>query len=118
LFLKTINPGEGCWVNSQGQANEVVEGQEATDAKIQLNQGWNLVGFKANQSYAIETLLGTKGQKVNSIWKWENSTWSVYLPTMSDKGQGYAQAKGFGFLQTIQAGEGFWVNAKEGFVME
>jgi hypothetical protein len=27
LFLKTINPGEGFWVNSQGQANEVVEGQ-------------------------------------------------------------------------------------------
>jgi pimeloyl-ACP methyl ester carboxylesterase len=76
-----------------------------------LTPGWNLVGLMAtaDQPPVAVTELGS----VTSVWKWATVNgqkgWAVYLPGEVDQG-GYAAAKGFGQLDAINPGEGFWVN--------
>lgn len=101
--LTTIESGEGFWINA-AQAGEVkITGTPASGDLI-LTTGWNLVGSKEEEQIT-PSMLG----KVTSVWKWENSTWSVYLPD-DDGGAAYANLKGFIPLTTISPGEGFWVN--------
>lgn len=59
--------------------------------------------------------------KVTTVWKWVTTgstpgmtypAWAFYTPVLADGGQAYAASKGYEFLSTILAGEGFWVNAK------
>ncbi|HLA33942.1 MAG TPA: hypothetical protein VJ001_03640 [Rhodocyclaceae bacterium] len=85
--------------------------------------GWNLVGNGVEASIAIASAFNDSG-KVLTIWKWLPSgtapgvtypTWAFYTPLESDGGKAYAASKGYQFLTSIEAGEGFWVNAKTAF---
>lgn len=113
-FLSYIEPGEGFWVQSDNDGTFFVQGYESI-TPLSVTSGWNLVGLKTNQSIGIEALIGDKGSKILSVWKWVKNTWHVYLPQQSDKGASYAQAKGFGVISAISPGEGFWIKALEGF---
>lgn len=77
---------------------------------VTLTPGWNLVGLKGTEAVAV----GDLGQVI-SVWKWTTvngvKTWAVYLPNDPDSGASYAASKGFGLIETIDPGEGFWVNA-------
>jgi len=86
-------------------------------------QGWNLLGNGVDAPIVVATTFND-ATKVNTIWKWLPSgttsgiaypTWAFYTPTQADRGQAYAQGKGYDFLTTINAGEGFWVNAATAF---
>lgn len=116
-FLSSVNPGEGFWVNSNSSLNLTVQGSPGTDGLV-VKKEWNLLGPKKNETLNIATLLGSNATKVISIWKWQSGIWAVYLPEQTDKGKAYAEQKGFSLLSEIKPGEGFWVNAKEGFEME
>jgi hypothetical protein len=74
-----------------------------------VNAGWSLLSSAI--AFDVDQTLGAQGTFV-SVWKWENGTWSVYLPGEQTPGA-YASSKGFGVLAAINPGEGFWVNAKE-----
>ena len=88
--------GEGC-VNSNN---------------LMINSGWNLLGlFYEPYDSSVESVLGDIIYKVVSVWKWGGDNWMVYLPSFEDKGIQYAKSKGFGPLQDINSGEGFWVNS-------
>ena len=52
--------------------------------------------------------------KVLTVWKWvaTTSNWAFYTPAQDDGGMAYAAGKGYDFLTTINAGDGFWINAK------
>lgn len=76
-----------------------------------LTPGWNLVGLmETTDQPAIDV---TELGNVISVWKWATvngtKTWAVYLPGEYNQGD-YAASKGFGQLDTIAPGEGFWVN--------
>jgi alpha-tubulin suppressor-like RCC1 family protein len=76
--------------------------------------GWNLLGNPVNQSIAVATQFGD-AVKVNSVWKWDSTAakWRFYTPGMSAAElQRYAASQGCGVLNEIQAGDGYWVNAK------
>jgi hypothetical protein len=45
------------------------------------------------------------------------SKWAFYTPSLADGGAAYATTKGYDFLTTINAGEGYWVNAKVAFAL-
>ncbi|MDP2104768.1 MAG: DUF1566 domain-containing protein, partial [Desulfobulbaceae bacterium] len=105
--LTTINPGEGFWVNSTGDALVGVTGTQIIGS-LSFVKGWNLVGLKGNSSVsAAEISAGQSG--IVSIWKWENDSWSVNLPDEVIP-ETYALSKGFGVLAIIKPSEGFWVN--------
>lgn len=94
-----------------------------TSSSINFISGWNLSG---NSVQAPLSVVGSfdDAAKVASVWKWVTSgttsgifypTWAYYSPTLSDGGQAYARSMGYEFLTSVNAGEGFWLNAKTAF---
>jgi hypothetical protein len=76
--------------------------------------GWNLLGNPVNQSIAVAARFGDAA-KVNSVWKWDNTAakWQFHAPGMTAADlQSYAASQGYTVLSEIQAGDGFWVNAR------
>ena len=87
---------------------------------INASAGWNLVGNSVSSPMPVASAFGD-ASKVASVWKWVTQgnsagvsypTWAFYTPGQRDGGQAYASSRGYEFLSTINAGEGFWVNAK------
>ncbi len=129
-----IHSGEGFWVNSGTGAtldigysvdidtglNQLINlvdddclAEADTDAGLSFSSGWNMVTLKGSAAISPAALVSNYLKVVmESIWKWENGKWSVYLPQIADHGAAYAQGKGFQLLETINPGEGFWVNGK------
>ena len=58
--------------------------------------------------------------KVVTVWKWvaAQAAWAFYTPLANDGGAAYAAIKGYQFANSINGGEGFWVNAKTGFAVQ
>ena len=81
-----------------------------------LNYGWNLLGNSAETPITVATAFNDSNM-VTSVWKWSAASqkWAFYTPAQGDRGQAYALSRGFDFLTTINAGEGFWVNSKAAF---
>ena len=90
----------------------------ATTISVAVAAGWSLLGNSSTAvlTVADPTLLGDSS-KVTSVWKWisNSSKWAFYTPTQTDSGAAYASSKGYETLTTINAGEGFWVNATAAF---
>jgi serine protease len=93
---------------------------------VKLVTGWNLIGNGIEAPMSVSTLFHDATQ-VSTLWKWVNSgntagvsypAWAFYSPQLSDGGQAYAASKGYEFLTTIKAGEGFWVNAGKAFSVQ
>jgi len=76
-------------------------------------QGWSLQGNSLNQALPVATLFGDP-TTVTTVWKWDVARgWLFYTPLMDAATlQTYASGKGYGVLTTINAGDGYWVNAK------
>lgn len=83
---------------------------------LNLAPSWNLVGNSVNAPLTVATTFGNAAN-VSTVWKWipATSKWAFYTPLEADGGAAYAATKGYDFLTTINAGEGFWVNAKAAF---
>ncbi len=81
-----------------------------------LVSGWNLLGNGMGNAITVSTMFGN-ASFVSTVWKWIASigAWAFYTPTLVDGGAVYATSKGYTFLTTINAGEGFWVNANSAF---
>lgn len=107
--LSTINPGEGFWVNSKLAASVPLTGTPEY-GPLSFGSGWSLLGLKSDTAINVTEIVVNQPEII-SIWKWENDTWSVSLPNETTPGD-YANSKGFGQLETISPGEGFWVNNK------
>ncbi len=109
--LTSIDPGDGFWVNCLSPQTVTITGQVAAGGSLSLSQaGWYLLGLKGTASKDIANLLQGAATQVDSVWKWKEGNWAVYLPGEDDFGANYAQSKGFDLIQTINAGEGFWIN--------
>ena len=77
-------------------------------------QGWNLLGNGINLAFPVASLYANSNW-VNSVWKWDaaQNKWQFYTPSMeSQELQAYAAGKGYDVLSQINAGDGYWVNAK------
>jgi hypothetical protein len=81
---------------------------------LRVVPGWNLLGNPVNQSIAVADKFGDASTVV-SVWKWDNTAgrWQFYAPAMEPSAlQSYAASLGYAVLTDINAGDGFWVNAK------
>ena len=82
-----------------------------------LAAGWNLMGNGTDQAFAA--LFGNTAQ-VSTVWKWDavNRRWLFYSPSMTASAlQTYITTYGYGTFEQINAGEGFWVDAKATFTL-
>ncbi len=75
---------------------------------ISLLVGWNLMGTRTQ--IPVGTTFSSSAS-FTSVWKWNNNHWAVRLPDQGGGGAAYAAGKGFTLLDTIEPGEGFWVNS-------
>ncbi|MDP2105846.1 MAG: hypothetical protein Q8J76_07615, partial [Desulfobulbaceae bacterium] len=122
-LLSTVLPGEGFWVNVQSDKPPTtdIRGELAKDPSLALAKGWNLLGLKSGQSLWIEDRSDAEKTAIESLWKWKGKEkkWAVSLPNApdGDGGQAYADSKGFTLLESIDPGEGFWVNANEAITL-
>ncbi|MCF8109197.1 MAG: hypothetical protein K9J81_09415 [Desulfohalobiaceae bacterium] len=109
--LTTLSSRQGFWVNAKEGFQLTVQGTYPEGAFPELTLDWNLIGSGSGQSLPIEQAVQTMQTGILSLWKWEDG-WSIYLPEEDDFGESYALSKGFGLLQEITPGEGFWVNCQ------
>ena len=72
------------------------------DQTINLKTGWNLIGTYVN-NVSVD-----KFQNAKIVWKYVNGKWVAYSsnPTINK----LIKQKGFTTFNTINSGEGFWVN--------
>jgi hypothetical protein len=134
-YWLTLQPGEvrvcaschGINQKSQTNATEPQNKPEALRqvlrawkaAAVNLGTNWNLVGNSVNAPMDVAQVFGNS-TNVASVWKWLAATgkWAFYAPALSDGGALYAAGKGYDFLTTINAGDGFWVDAKQPFTAQ
>ncbi|OFZ99572.1 MAG: hypothetical protein A3H35_03145 [Betaproteobacteria bacterium RIFCSPLOWO2_02_FULL_62_17] len=86
-----------------------------------LESGFNLIGNSLNTTLIVATMFGNLdspvagiSSNVLSVWKWNavDGRWAFYSPLLSTAGNvSYAASKNYELLATINAGEGYWVNA-------
>jgi hypothetical protein len=100
-----------------------VAGVVTVTGSVNLVQGWNLVGNSVEAPITVASNFND-ASKVAALWKWVTTgnaagvsypAWAFYTPTQADGGRAYAASKGYEFLTTIKAGEGFWVDARLAF---
>jgi len=95
----------GMVVSSPPQTFDV-QGATETAGTVSAQAGWNLLSATVT---VPATVFGSLGG-IQSVWKWQNNTWAVYLPGEGTQGA-YAASKNFGQLTSVTPGEGFWVNS-------
>lgn len=79
--------------------------------------GWNLVGNGNSAAMDVATVFGSTAN-VTTVWKWNaaSAKWAFYAPSISGQAlTDYAAGKGYDVLNTIDGGDGFWVNARANF---
>jgi hypothetical protein len=105
--------------NASGSTQTVNLDGAATGGAVTANlvAGWNLVGNGTSGTVNVVSVFSDSA-KFNTVWKWvsgDNAGWAFYTPLQPDGGAAYAASKGYTFLTTVNAGEGFWVNAQQAF---
>ena len=83
---------------------------------LNVKAGWNLLGNGSSAKLNVASVFSDPS-KINAVWKWvaSKSVWAFYTPSQSDGGSAYAAGKGYDFLSSIDAGEGYWLNASSAF---
>jgi outer membrane protein assembly factor BamB len=81
---------------------------------LNLNQGWNLKGLYCNIDNVSDSALNNSS--ISTIWKWDNSHWSVWSPSTSV--QQVLNAYSLNILSNINATDGFWVNALSNLTLQ
>jgi hypothetical protein len=98
--LFNMDAGNAYYIQMNSSGTLVGSGLRA-GSTIQLNSGWNLVGYNSKVGLNIvETLASTEGA-VTQVWAMINGNWKLYdvaNPNMSD-------------LSTMEPGYGYWLVA-------
>lgn len=114
------------WIPFCYQCGGAGGGGTGTGTSLNVLAGWNLLGNSVEAPINVAATM-SDAANVITVWKWlpgspatataaaVPSGWAFYSPALTDGGAAYAASKGYSFLTTINAGEGFWVNAAKPF---
>ncbi|MDP2105863.1 MAG: hypothetical protein Q8J76_07700 [Desulfobulbaceae bacterium] len=82
-------------------------------ADISIATGWSLLGYSGGTTVKIEEEFNdSASNKIISVWKWSDGSWSFWSPSMSAAEiTTYTTGKGFSSLSELNPGEGYWINA-------
>jgi hypothetical protein len=100
--LTRIEASRGYWVYMNEAANVAIDGSVAPRS-INLNVGWNMVGFNSTNTLGIPAALGVVSSKVSAIYAYVAGA-NRYIAYFGE---------GAGELTRFQPGEGYWIYAKE-----
>ncbi len=105
--LSNMEYRSGYWLNMDLDSTLVVSGKILEEA-IELNAGWNLVGFNSSTEKKISDSMHSVEGKYISVWAYSNGNWLVYDPANPD----------FSDLNNMVPGFGYWINVSEACVWE
>jgi len=112
FYAKDIN---GTITTSPPVPVNITNGKIATPQTIAYKKGWNLLNICIEpEKNNMNAIFGASLDDISSIWSWEQSAakWRVNLPDQNPENiLQYIESKGFFLMDTIQAGQGFWINA-------
>jgi len=101
--LNTLASGLGYWIKlNYEEADIQIPGSLNLDA-TELEEGWNLVGFRATKSLSIPEAIEPIEDKIISVWAYFDGNWKVYIPGNSI----------ISSLTTMSPGIGYWINTSE-----
>lgn len=101
--LHAMESGIGYWIEMKEPAVLIASGFIPPDRSVDLDGGWNLVGFNADNAMSMDNALGSIDGKYISVWSFENGAWKYYDPAYP----------GFSNLEEMTPGNGFWINANQ-----
>ena len=91
----------------------------AKTVTIHVKSGWNLKSVPYFAPVKLSNLLQGKESYIKIIWFWNEEThkWSVYSPDPSIQSiiQNYSTLNPLNIDDTINVGQGFWIDAKSSF---
>jgi len=103
--LSTIEPGMGYWIYMSESASLMVTGNEILGTEINLNEGWNLIGYPSTQTDVSNVLSSINGN-YDKIFTYD-----------ADGGWGYRTLNDgtwYGTLTHMVPGKGYWVHTTNG----
>jgi len=95
---KEITPTMGFWINMINDDVLEVEGYELSNPYLELNEGWNLVGYPFLDEMNASVGAGYLG--ISGAYFY-NGSWSSYISGRASNS-----------LQVLKPGHGYWVNKK------
>ena len=95
----TIKPSEGFWIKSEKDYTKNFEGDIYGFEKINLTQGWNLVGV--GKDITVDEI---NDVAIKYIWLFRDGKWMLWGKSLAQDNY-----KKFEKIKTIKAGEGFWI---------
>lgn len=97
------------------------KGTLSSTTSVSLGAGWNLLGHGSTADLAFSgTSVFGDASRVTSVWKWKSASakWAFYSPALTAAElSSYASSQGYDVLTSLDAGDGFWVNAKTAFTV-
>ncbi len=101
--LATVEPGWGYWIKMKKNATLTVRGSAAPNS-INLEKGWNLVGYNFMTPRDISSALSPIHGKYDLIYgEYDNEKWKSYDPEDSDLND----------LKKLKPGYGYWIRVTE-----
>jgi hypothetical protein len=100
-ILSKLESGKGYWLNSGDEYTENFEGLSYGKDKINLSDGWSLVGCGIK-------LKASEFGEAKTLWQWTGSNWKVWSPQNAI--MNLLNEYKIEIADEIKAGEGFWVN--------
>lgn len=96
--LYAIEVGKGYWINMIEPAELVIKGKQIINSALQLNEGWNLVGYTSLMPRTIDKALAGISNRYQSVWSydgsWRRNIAGAYANTLSE----------------MEPGKGYWIN--------
>ena len=104
--MQQMAAGDGYWIPMNAAADFSIMGESAVGEQISLNDGWNLVGFNADEPYAAADALASIAGRYQSVWVYMGGVWKVYDPNNP----------AVTTLNNMEPGYGYWINANQSTV--
>jgi hypothetical protein len=86
-------------------------GEETSINNVTIKQGWSLKALPVKIDGGVN-ISKFNNDNLSTIWKWEDNGWLIWSPSNSITQ--IINSYGLNMISSIQAGEGFWVNAVKG----
>jgi hypothetical protein len=101
--LQNMSAGKGYWINMTSNTLSPSYSGTAPAKSVNLDAGWNLVGFNSESQLTISEALSSIDKQYKSVWAYVNGAWKFYDPAYP----------GFSNLTRMGPSQGFWINARE-----
>lgn len=116
--LTSLQADQGYWfrisssVSLEGQSTSTIN--TFADYGLGSSTRWHLLG--ANTTMDVLSFFSSNFPTDGTVWKWENSQWSVYTNGDTGSTNQFNTQYGtqFSNLRSIESGQGFWVNMASG----